>query len=60
MDPRQYDRIADLLMQIRLKTNKLHAYNDLTEKQLQLFRSKIDDLLFINDFLARSDAQGLL
>lgn len=60
MDAQEYDRIADLLMQIRKKYQKLQT-NDpdiglLCVKMLE----EIDFLIANNDLLAQWDAKGWL
>ena len=57
MDAQEYDRIADLLMQIRKKYNK-QPMNDKRLKQSIL--EHIDVLLKMNDTCAVFDAKGLL
>jgi hypothetical protein len=57
MDPQEYDRIADLLMQIRKKYNKL----PMEDKRLkQSILEHIDVLLQMNDTCGVFDAKGLL
>jgi len=57
MDAKEYDRIADLLMQIRKKYNK----QPMEDKRLkQSILEHIDVLLKMNDTCAVFDAKGLL
>ncbi len=57
MDAKEYDRIADLLMQIRKKYNKL----PMEDKRLkQSILEHIDVLLQMNDTCGVFDAKGLL
>ena len=57
MDAKEYDRIADLLMQIRKKYNKL----PMEDKRLkQSILEHIDALLNMNDNCATFDAKGWL
>ena len=60
MDAKEYDRIADLLMQIRKKYKNLNV-ND--EYMISLHRSLIeslDTLMGINDVFAKYDSMGWL
>ena len=60
MDPQEYDRIADLLMQIRKKYAKLEAK---TEKNNQNKQDMLDYLaaaLYLNTYFAETDAKGWL
>lgn len=57
MDAKEYDRIADLLMQIRKKYNKLPMED---KKLKQSILEHIDVLLQMNDTCGVFDAKGLL
>ena len=61
MDPRQYDRIADLLMQIKLKIqNNVQTKTKIGEWTKEDYINRINSLLQDTDALAFHDAQGLL
>ena len=61
MDPRQYDRIADLLMQIKLKIqNNLETTTLLGEWTKADYIKRINWLLEDTDSLADTDQKGLL
>lgn len=67
MDPRDYDRIADLLMQIRMKysvlgVDKLSKANYESPNDSELYDAidLIDILLEQNDQLGKLDAKGWL
>lgn len=57
MDAKEYDRIADLLMQIRKKYNKLPMED---KKLKRSILEHIDVLLQMNDTCGVFDAKGLL
>ena len=54
MDAKEYDRIADLLMQIRKK------YAKETHNMADYMVESITHLLRLNDVLAEQDAKGYL
>ena len=60
MDAKEYDRIADLLMQIRKKYNKLARNDKLDEQRIQIFVDCIDKMLYINQVIGEKDAKGWL
>lgn len=61
MDPRQYDRIADLLMQIRSKVaNNLHTTHKKGEWTRDQYIDMVNKLLHATDQLADVDQKGLL
>ena len=60
MDAQEYDRIADLLMQIRKKIAKLDTTHDQNHHRKQTALDYVNALLHLNDELARDDAQGWL
>jgi len=61
MDSRQYDRIADLLMQIKLKIqNNVQTKTKIGEWTKEDYIQRINSLLQDTDALAFHDAQGLL
>jgi len=61
MDARQYDRIADLLMQIKLKIQNNLQVNTLKGKWTkEVYIDRLNKLLDDTDMLAHHDAQGLL
>ena len=64
MDAQEYDRIADLLMQIRMKYTKLGTslerhYVCMDDEELNVLHL-IDLLLMLNDNLGLHDAKGWL
>ena len=60
MDATEYDRVADLLMQIRKKISKIHYTNKKGQWTIEQVMANIDDLLQdIND-LGEVDAKGWL
>jgi len=61
MDPRQYDRIADLLMQIKLKVmNNLQTTTVKGQWTKEQYVDRINKLLDDTDMLAHHDQKGLL
>ena len=61
MDSRQYDRIADLLMQIKLKIQNNLQTNTLKGKWTkEVYIDRLNKLLDDTDMLAHHDAKGLL
>jgi len=60
MDAKEYDRIADLLMQIRKKYAKISTNNEKNITMKQTALSYLDSLLWINDVFAEDDAKGWL
>ena len=61
MDPREYDRMADLLMQIRAKMSNIALKTDSIDNGM---RDRgvhyIDQLLYIIDALGKWDEKGWL
>ena len=61
MDAREYDRIADLLMQIKLKiTNNLQHTHIQGKWTKQHYIIMVNNLLHATDDLAEADQKGLL
>ncbi len=60
MDTREWDRIADLLMQIRLKYMKLDSEDALASKHIRYCRHYLDQLILLNDNLAEADVRGMI
>lgn len=61
MDPRDYDRIADLLMQIRSKiANNLQTTTTKGKWTKEVYLDRINKLLDDTDMLAHYDQKGLL
>ncbi len=61
MDARDYDRIADLLCQIRNKiSNNLQTTNIMGQWTKEVFLDRINKLLDDTDMLAHHDRKGLL
>ena len=60
MDPKEYDRIADLLMQIRKKYDNLTPQEHIDASVKPMMLNSIDQLLAWNDKLAEWDAKGWL
>jgi len=60
MDAREYDRIADLLMQIEKKIRSLSPSRMPTITQQSEMHYHIMSALELNDKLAKSDAAGWL
>ena len=61
MDPRDYDRIADLLMQIRSKVaNNLQTTNIKGKWTKEAYLNRISKLLSDTDLVADADMKGLL
>jgi len=61
MDPREYDRIADLLCQIRSKVrNNLKTTHFKGQSTVDHYCLMVAQLLTMTDQLAEADAQGLL
>ena len=60
MDAKEYDRIADLLMQIRKKYAKIRTNDEKNITMKQTAMSYLDSLLWINDVFAENDGKGWL
>lgn len=60
MDAREYDRIADLLMQIRKKVRKIEYKTKMGQWTIDQYCNHIDDLLHFTDILASKDMKELL
>jgi len=60
MDAKEYDRIADLLMQIRKKYANLKTKNEQHIENKQTAIKYLNCLLFLNDVFAEDDAKGWL
>ena len=60
MDPQEYDRIADLLMQIRKKYNKLPVNDADMKISRRRMIDSIDYLIENNDIFAQWDSKGWL
>ena len=60
MDAREYDRIADLLMQIRKKVTKIEYKTKMGQWTIEQYCKHIDDLLHFTDVLANKDELEVL
>jgi len=60
MDPKEYDRIADMLMQIRKKIDNLPASVPLTNQIKMRMLDDVNDLILTLDKIAVWDAKGWL
>ena len=61
MDSRQYDRIADLLMQIKLKIqNNLLTTTEMGKLTKEVYIDRLNKLLDDTDMLAHHDQKGLI
>lgn len=60
MDAREYDRIADLLMQIRKKINSLEPKYENAKKMREEALQSLEWMLICNDILAKMDTAGWL
>jgi hypothetical protein len=60
MDAKEYDRIADLLMQIRKKYAKIEVKEGINIQMKQEALDYVNALLWLNDELGKNDAQGWL
>ena len=60
MDAQDYDRIADLLMQIRGKYAKLDPKHGVNNQMKQEALDYVNALLWLNDQIAKTDAKGWL
>lgn len=60
MDAKEYDRIADLLIQIRQKYAKQKTTDSNSQDTLTHMILTIDHLLTLNDKIAKWDGQGWL
>lgn len=60
MDPIEYDRIADLLMQIRKKYLLLDTNDPELLKQIEYVRHYLMCVMDLNDNLGVKDGKGLL
>jgi hypothetical protein len=60
MDAKEYDRIADLLMQIRKKYDNLILKDGFERHQRDILLLKLDHVLKMNHKFAEWDAKGWL
>ena len=60
MEAREYDRIADLLMQIRAKYLLLNTNDPELLKQIEYMRHYLASALALDDNLCVKDGKGLL
>ena len=60
MDAREYDRIADLLMQIRKKYAFLEPKHEINQEHRNQALDYLNALLHINDKMAERDNEGWL
>lgn len=60
MDAKEYDRIADLLMQIRKKYKKMEIKDEFYKTLRDIAIGNIDGLLNYNDTFAGAEAKGWL
>ena len=60
MDARDYDRIADLLMQIRKKYAQLDPKTALNKQRKDDCLDFVNAVLQMNDWMARDDGKGWL
>lgn len=60
MDARDYDRIADLLMQIRKKIDALEPASRINQVRQAQFLESLQELLWELDILATHDKMGWL
>jgi len=60
MDAKEYDRIADLLMQIRKKYVNLEPKNEFGQHAKNAILDYINASLHLNDEIGEVDAKGLL
>ena len=60
MDAKEYDRIADLLMQIRKKICKIDAKTKQGQSIVKQYTKRLDLLLLNTDELGQADALGWL
>ena len=60
MDAKEYDRIADLLLQIRKKYKLMTPEHEFDKKVHARIIKSIDTLLLDNEYMAITDAKGLI
>ena len=60
MDAPQYDRVADLLMQIRKKYDALVPITDKGKKEREIALDLVEALLITNDELGKMTVKGWL
>jgi hypothetical protein len=60
MEAKEYDRIADLLMQIRKKVKQIDAKTKLGQWTIDEYIKKLDILIINTDELGQADAKGWL
>lgn len=60
MDAQEYDRIADLLMQIRKKYANMKTKTEQHIENKQNALDYLNALLYLNDLFAEDDAKGWL
>ncbi len=60
MDAKEYDRIGDLLMQIRSKWDKINPKHTLEQRIHAYLMFTIDDLIKYNSHFAELDEKGWL
>ena len=60
MDAIEYDRIADLLMQMRAKYKILDSNNAEIDKRIKLVTYYLEQCIILNDHIAVKDGKGLI
>lgn len=60
MEAKSYDRLADLLMQIRKKYDALEPKSNVGKKEREIALQLVEALLITNDELAKMDVKGWL
>jgi hypothetical protein len=61
MHAREYDRIADMLMQIKLKIRNNLTWTNITGKwTIEHYTNMVNNLLHATDDLAEADQKGLI
>jgi hypothetical protein len=60
MDPKSYERIGDLLMQIRKKYAEMPAVSEENMTKIRVMLAHINSALLLNDEIAELDGKGWL
>ena len=60
MDPKSYDRIGDLLMQIRKKYAEMEPVSEENKTKVKVMLAHINSALLLNDEIGELDGKGWL
>lgn len=60
MDPKSYERIGDLLMQIRKKYAEMEPVSEENQTKVKVMLAHINSALLLNDEIGELDGKGWL